>query len=93
MPMHALAGFFIAILASFLALSNRFLRTSNSRKFFMRTMLVVFVIGILWEVFELSVEKTVEFAELVSLKDSVSDIFFDLAGGILGVSWGMSIFL
>lgn len=55
-------------------------------------MISVLIVGILWEVFELSVEKLIQFADLVSLRDSVSDIFYDLAGGILGALIGLSVY-
>lgn len=93
MPMHALGGFFIAILTSSILLSPRFSKKKITRKkFFVMIMISVFSFGLIWEMFELSVEKLVQFADLVSLTDSVSDMFFDLAGGIIGSFVGLAFY-
>lgn len=93
MPMHAMGGFFIALLFSSIFISSRILKIpTSSKKFFFSVMISVLIVGILWEVFELSVEKLIQFADLVSLQDSASDIFYDLAGGILGALVGLSVY-
>ena len=93
MPMHALGGLFVSFLATSLFVSKRFSsKIYREGQFFFSVIVSVFVIGILWEVFELSIEKLVQFAELVSFKDSVSDMFFDLAGGMIGALIGLSVY-
>ncbi len=93
MPMHSLGGFFIAILTCSLVISKQnYFKNLSLKNLFVYSMISVFVIGFLWEIFELSVEKLVEFADLVSLSDSVSDMFFDMAGGLMGALIGLFVF-
>jgi hypothetical protein len=47
------------------------------------SILLVLIISVLWEIFEFSLDKFFAI-NLLSPIDSLSDLFFDLAGGIIG---------
>ena len=47
-------------------------------------LVVVLIIGLGWEMFEISINKFIT-QKSFNLVDSVSDIFFDLAGGLFAI--------
>ena len=77
--MHFWSGFWVALF---------FLYVFYDRNIFSRKFLVVFLcvllIGILWEVFELYVHNYIGKEPFRPL-DTISDIFFDLLGGISAI--------
>ena len=78
MPMHFLGGFFVAGMTAFFFWNNEY-----------RALWVlcgVLVVGVGWEVFEIGVDH-VTFALSITPIDSLSDIFFDLAGGTALLLW------
>ncbi|MBU0612342.1 hypothetical protein KKA39_02990 [Patescibacteria group bacterium] len=79
MLMHFLGGFW-AGLAVIYVLSSQEL----DFKLIIKVFLGVLLIGFLWEVFEVSVDKTIS-QNPFNFLDTVSDIFFDLAGGGLSL--------
>ncbi len=79
MIVHFLSGFWIGLLALyFFAPPTLFFRL------ILKILLFVFLVGIGWEVFEFITDKVVIHNSFNAL-DTVSDIFFDLAGGIFAV--------
>ncbi len=79
MLMHFLGGVWVGIFAVYL-----FSRGNLSSLSVWVVLLVVFLIGAGWEVFEILVERYITYNPL-NILDSMSDLFFDLAGGILGL--------
>ncbi len=75
MLMHFLGGFFIGLMAFYLFVSRNFSVSLAKILFF------VFLVGAGWEIFEILVNVFIT-GHLFNLADSVSDIFFDLAGGV-----------
>lgn len=88
MPMHFLGGVWLALFGYWLLifiLERKHLAISETRSIpTMRLMLFVFIIGILWELFEFVVSHSTG-AMLGNTIDSLSDICFDLAGGLVGL--------
>ncbi len=78
MPMHFLGGFFIGLASVYFAVS----RGGKGSAF--KILSVVFLVGVGWEVFEILVDETVT-SHPFNLLDSVSDLFFDMAGGALSL--------
>jgi len=83
MPMHIIGGFWsglIIVLIFFKRFKNKGL-TNNKRSiiFFLAG---IFFIGILWELYEYFIELFIRF-DIANLVDSISDLFFDLAGGVI----------
>lgn len=87
MPMHFLGGVFLGFLyiglghtikSSFFTLPSDIL----SRSSVIRFVLFVFAIGFAWELYEFGVAR-ITFGDLGTPLDSVSDLFFDIAGGLL----------
>ncbi|HNW71511.1 MAG TPA: hypothetical protein PKZ36_02590 [Candidatus Paceibacterota bacterium] len=79
MPMHLLGGFWIGItLIWFLSLKNL------SLKNVIIVILGVLLVGIGWEIFEISVDKIVT-GNVFNVLDTMSDICFDLSGGFLSM--------
>ncbi len=82
MPMHFFGGFLSGLIFIFILSSKSFSHKSPTA-FILKVLLGVLLIGISWEVFEFSANTYfVKNLFLVNKLDSISDIFFDLAGGI-----------
>ena len=79
MPMHFIGGFWLGLAYIWLFSVKEF-----SFKFIYRIILSILLIGIFWEVFELLVDKSITHKPFNAL-DTLSDIFFALAGGLSAV--------
>lgn len=75
MLMHFLGGFWLGLL-----LLYGFFPNAISFKLLLKLFLGVLIVGLGWEVFEIIV-KNILFKEMFYLLDTLSDLFFDLAGG------------
>ncbi|MEK7104648.1 MAG: hypothetical protein AAB868_01240 [Patescibacteria group bacterium] len=75
MPMHFLGGLWLG-----LALIWFFKIKEISWKVILEIILGVLLIGVFWEAFEIIIDKTIT-GNLFNVLDTISDIFFDLAGG------------
>lgn len=86
MPMHFLGGVFLGflyvVLGTFIK-SSFFANPATilTRKNIIQFMVFVFVVGFLWELYEIGVAR-ITFGDLGTPVDSLSDLFFDLAGGL-----------
>ena len=78
MPMHFAGGFFLGMLGIYIFSLESFL-ISNFYKIF----LFVLVIGIGWEVFEVLVNHISH--NPFYILDTVSDVFFDISGGLSAI--------
>jgi hypothetical protein len=87
MPMHFMGGFFVALVALWLArytlLAKRILGRYRGN-YILVGMVAAFVVGIGWEVFEFSLQ-SITLVTLATPLDSLSDMFFDLAGGAAAI--------
>ncbi len=85
MPMHTIGGFWVALTSLFVYKYRRttYADITQPKKLFFVALLCVVAIGLLWEVFEFGME-TFGTLDLASPIDSLSDICFDLIGGIAG---------
>lgn len=79
MMMHFFGGFFIGLLLLWI-----FLTKEISFKIILKIILGIFIVGIGWEIFEI-IFKNIIAKDPFNLLDTISDIFFDLAGGTLAV--------
>ena len=79
MPMHFLGGFWIG-----LAFFYIFPPQSSSINTILKVLLLVLLIGIGWEVFEILTNNLIAQNPFNSL-DTVSDVFFDLSGGAFAI--------
>ena len=77
-PMHFLGGFWVGLAAIYLLSKYEI----SKYKCFFAVMFIVFIIGLSWEVFEFTLDTLITFKKQNSL-DSSSDMFFDLAGGVV----------
>jgi len=85
MPMHFVGGFFISLAVLWLYFyRNPWLNLKVNPIFI--SLLSVFIIGVLWEIFEFSLDQFFAI-NLLSPIDSLSDLFFDLSGGIVGTMY------
>jgi len=79
MPMHFLGGLWLSS-----AIIWFFRKLDLSLKSIFYTLAGVLLIGILWEVYEILINNN--FAQNpFDLPDTLSDLFFDLIGGVVGV--------
>ncbi|QQR49894.1 hypothetical protein IPF86_02260 [Candidatus Nomurabacteria bacterium] len=94
MPMHFLGGVWLALFGYWLLLvifERKHLAISDIRSIpTIRLMLFVLILGISWEFFEFVVSHTTG-AMLGNTVDSLSDICFDLAGGLVGLLYLKSV--
>lgn len=82
MPMHFLGGVFTALIGmtfGFRFIGRTYHRGSHHALF--SVILLVLVVGVGWELYEVLMQ-SISGTKLVTAVDSVSDIFFDLAGGL-----------
>ena len=77
--MHFLGGFWIGLVSFYL-----FLPKNNYFNSFLKILLFVLLVGIGWEVFEILVNDVIT-QNLFNYLDTISDLFFDLAGGTFGI--------
>lgn len=84
MPMHFWGGYAVGILGLALLLSSFRLGRPAHARAILHVMVFVLVVGAGWECFEYIVQYATG-AMLANPLDSMSDIFFDLAGGALCV--------
>ncbi len=87
MPMHFLGGVFIGLLLVFLIEKNIKLKFSfpTIEAFpLLSYILLIALIGILWEYFELIIDVYTG-NHLINILDTFSDISFDIAGGALSL--------
>lgn len=82
-PMHFLGGLWLSLIALW------FLNLRDiSIKSIFKIIIIVFVVGILWEVFEVTVKDSIT-KNPFDLYDTISDLSFDIAGGFSGVFYYM----
>lgn len=79
MPMHFLGGFWLGLIAIFL-----FSLRDDILKSIFKILFVVLFLGIGWEVFEIVVNNYIT-QNYFNYVDTISDISFDLAGGLFAV--------
>ncbi len=79
MFMHFLGGFWLALGIMYL-----FPPKMSSSSSILKILLGVLIIGLLWEFFEVIVKNKI-FLETFDFRDTMSDIFFDLAGGLTAI--------
>jgi len=79
MFMHFAGGLWLGLAAIWLLFTENFYI-----RFVFKVMFGVLLIGILWEVFEILVNNAIA-QNPFNILDIVSDIFFDLAGGVTAV--------
>ena len=82
MPMHALGGFWLSLVALYLLSPGGL--TEFSTKHIFIIIVWVLVIGVGWELFEIFFNNYLAHAPFNTL-DTLSDIFFDLTGGMIGL--------
>lgn len=80
MPLHFFGGLFTGLLAISFFLNYKIFVSSSTFKTLFAILFVVLIVGLLWEGYEI-------FFDIISNRrhiftDSLSDIFFDLAGGL-----------
>ena len=82
MPMHFLGGVFTALIGmtfGFRFIARTYHRDPHHALF--SVILLVLVVGVGWELYEVLMQ-SISGTKFVTAVDSVSDIFFDLAGGL-----------
>ncbi|MBP9715483.1 MAG: hypothetical protein KBD52_03290 [Candidatus Pacebacteria bacterium] len=79
MFMHFLGGFWLALGVMYI-----FPPKINSSLSILKILLGVFVIGLLWEFFEVIVDANFS-KKIFDVKDTLSDLCFDLAGGLVAL--------
>ncbi len=80
MPMHFFGGLFTALLVIAFLLRYSWFQNASFTKISVYVISGVFIIGSLWEGYELAVAVMVGNKHIIL--DSISDIFFDLAGSL-----------
>lgn len=81
--MHFLGGLWIGIFAFYF-----FSPQTISFRLIFKILIMVFLIGIGWEIFEVFVDKVISL-NYFNILDTISDILFDLTGGIMAIFYYM----
>ena len=66
-------------------------KTPSLIKTIFLAVLVAFIIGILWEIYELYFDLTSFSDGIVYVRDTLSDLLMDITGGFFGTLWAMKI--
>ena len=82
MLMHTLGGVFVALWGS--ALLFPLLKGQKALLWVIVITAFVLIIGLLWEVFEFSVQGLPHIETIANIPDSLSDMVCDMVGGVLG---------
>ena len=80
MPMHFFGGFWIGLAALYFFGYKK----EDSINFILKILLSVLIVGIGWEVYEILVN-TLMAENLFNYLDTISDISFDLSGGLFAI--------
>jgi len=83
MIMHFLGGLWLGLLVIWF-LYSEITSSGFSLKLILKILLGVFLIGVFWEIFEIIFNNIIAQSPFNTL-DTISDIFFDLAGGTFAV--------
>jgi len=81
MPMHFLGGVSVFYLSALVLLPK--LQQVSNRRFLFKSILGALFLGVLWEALELFLHIRYGSPDFILL-DSISDVFFDLAGAFVG---------
>ncbi len=81
MPMHFLGGLWLGLVGTVIFSNPRF---QSIRHKILLTLLFVFVAGLFWELFEYATDAWTGAHGFIPL-DSLSDMFFDMAGGMTAI--------
>ncbi len=76
MPMHFLGGFWLGLASLYFFPSKNF-----SFKAVLKVFLIVLFVGLSWEIFEIIIDRVIT-GDLFNTLDTLSDICFDLSGGL-----------
>ena len=79
MAMHFLGGFWLGLASLYL-----FPLKDTSFKSILKIFLLVLLVGVGWEIFEVIVDRVIT-GNLFNTLDTISDICFDLAGGLSAI--------
>lgn len=82
MPMHFIGGIAVLFLFSYMFYDKIFIFSLNKKIFV--TMFAVFLLGFAWELYEYLAGVFISHS-LPIISDTLSDICFDLAGGLFGL--------
>jgi len=91
MVLHFLSGGVVAMVAILFLQSISKTKGLNRREIFLVAILSACFVGFLWEVFEIYFEVTYFSDGFVYWTDTLSDLFFDLFGGFLGIKYSFRI--
>lgn len=80
MPMHFLGGLWIGLTSLWLCSSCD---SAKSLKIFTVSFLAVIIVGVLWEVFEFSIDTFLVVSSQNNTLDTISDMMFDILGGVM----------
>ena len=80
MIMHFLGGVWVGLASIYL-----FPPKDLSIKFIWRILFFVLLVGVGWEVFEVFVSRMTTESSYFNILDTISDVFFDLAGGVFAI--------
>ncbi len=75
---HFLGGFWLSLSVSW------FFSGKSTQLSIIKTLIIVLIIGLLWEVFEIVVNETIS-KNNFDLSDTLADLFFDLSGGVVAL--------
>ncbi|MBY0376433.1 hypothetical protein K2P96_00455 [Patescibacteria group bacterium] len=79
MLMHFLGGLWVGLFFSYV-----FFGTIDTKRFIFKVIAYLFVVGVLWEIFEFATNNVIGH-DPFNILDTVSDLFFDLAGGFFAL--------
>jgi hypothetical protein len=93
MPMHFLGGLWIGLMGTWMYFLGPFAKKDKLITISCVacvTLLSVFIIGVLWEGYEYFVQVSIPGATIGNPLDSLSDLFFDMAGGVAATMYLIS---
>jgi hypothetical protein len=87
MPMHFLGGLWVALATLWIVYHSGRISVSDEYRDADRALMIALiatgVVGILWEIFEFSVDTVLVVAPTYDVADTLSDLAFDMAGALI----------
>ena len=90
-PMHFLGGFFVALVALLLDLWRQKISFLRSLSPVFSAIILVLIVGILWECYELLFNITFFSDGIVYVFDTTKDLLMDIIGGLFGAWYALRI--
>ncbi|MFZ2521899.1 MAG: hypothetical protein WAX44_02500 [Minisyncoccia bacterium] len=87
--LHSLSGVCAGMAYVFFSSQYFWSLTEDNNKTIFLGLVFVFVVGVLWEVYEIKFDHTSFKDGIYYIRDTISDLIADVSGGFFGITYGL----